>query len=120
FGFGLSYTDFEIDCSDIVKNDTAVTVKADVKNVGKVYGEEVVQVYVSSDNNAVDRPVKLLKGYKRIGVKPNSAETAVIEIDLEDIKFFNPETKSFELDGSYTILIGNSSRNVKEAGKIQF
>ncbi len=120
FGFGLSYTDFEIGSSEITQNNNTITVKAEVKNIGEVYGEEVVQVYVSSNNTAVDRPVKLLKGYKRIGVNANSAQTAVIETELEDIKFFNPETKSFELDKSYTVFIGNSSKNIKEAGKIQF
>ena len=104
----------------LTQNENSITVTADVKNIGEVYGEEIVQVYVSSDNTGVDRPVKLLKGYKRIGVTANSTETATIEIDLEDIKFYNPETKSFELDSSYTILVGNSSRNVKETGKVQF
>ena len=120
FGFGLSYTDFEIGSSEITQNNNTITVKAEVKNIGEVYGEEVVQVYISSNNTAIDRPVKLLKGYKRIGVNANSAQTAVIETELEDIKFFNPETKSFELDKSYTVFIGNSSKNIKEAGKIQF
>ena len=120
FGFGLSYTDFEIGNSKILKNENSITVKTEVKNAVEVYGEEVVQVYVSSNNTSADRPVKLLKSYKRIGVNAASTQTAVIEIDLDDIKFFNPETKSFELDGSYTVLVGNSSRNVKEIGKIEF
>ncbi|MBR2956996.1 MAG: glycoside hydrolase family 3 C-terminal domain-containing protein, partial [Clostridia bacterium] len=120
FGFGLSYTDFEIENAMLTQNENSITVTTDVKNIGDVYGEEIVQVYVSSDNIGVDRPVKLLKGYKRIGVNANSTETATIEISLEDIKFYNPETKSFELDSSYTILVGNSSRNVKEIGKVQF
>ena len=120
FGFGLSYTDFEIGNCEITKNTNSITVKTDVINIGEVYGEEIVQVYVSSNNTNVDRPVKLLKGYKRIGINHASTQTAEIEILLDDIKFYNPETKSFELDSSYTVLIGNSSRNVKEIGKIEF
>ncbi len=120
FGFGLSYTDFAIESTALTQNENTITVTADVKNIGEVYGEEIVQIYVSSDNTAIDRPVKLLKGYKRIGVNANLSESVTIEIDLEDIKFFNPESKSFELDSSYTLLIGNSSRNVKEIGKVQF
>lgn len=120
FGFGLSYTDFAIENTALTQNENTITVTADVKNIGEVYGEEIVQIYVSSDNTAIDRPVKLLKGYKRIGVNSNSSEAVTVEIDLEDIKFFNPESKSFELDSSYTILVGNSSRNVKEISKVQF
>lgn len=120
FGFGLSYTEFEINNTKIDKSENSITVTTDVTNLGDVYGEEVVQVYFSSNNTSIDRPVKLLKGYKRIGVNANSTETAAIEIDIDDIKFFNPESKSFELDSCYTVLIGNSSKNVKELGKIEF
>ena len=120
FGFGLSYTEFEINNTKIDKSENSITVTADVTNLGDVYGEEVVQVYVSSNNTSIDRPVKLLKGYKRIGVNGNFTETVAIEIDIDDIKFFNPESKSFELDSCYTVSIGNSSKNVKVLGKIEF
>ena len=120
FGFGLSYTDFEINSISVTQNETSINVTAEIKNVGSVYGEETVQVYVSSNNTEADRPIKLLKGYKRIGVNSDSTESIIIKVDLEDIKFYNPDTQKFELDNNYTIYVGNSSRNIKEAGIIRF
>ncbi len=120
FGFGLSYTDLQLDNAKVMQDKDNITVTVDVKNAGDIYGEEVVQIYVSSDNTDVDRPVKLLKGYKRVGVNANSVETVEVIIELDDIKFYDPETKSWELDNSYTILVGNNSKDVKEIGKVQF
>ncbi len=120
FGFGLSYTDFEIGDAKVLQGDDCIAVSVDVKNTGDCYGEEVVQIYVSSDCKDKDRPVKLLKGYKRIGVNPLSTATAEISVSVDDIKFYNPETKNWELDKSYTVFAGNSSRNVRTIGKLEF
>lgn len=120
FGFGLSYTGFEFSGGSVEQNENGIKVTLDVKNAGETDGEEVVQVYVSSDNKNEDRPVKLLKGYKRVNVKAGSTVTAEIIVSLDDIKFYNPENKDWKLDGSYTILAGNSSKNVAEIGKITF
>lgn len=120
FGYGLSYADFEIENSSLKQNAEDITVTADIKNIGAVSGDEVVQVYVSSNVTDVDRPVKLLKGYKRASIKAASSETVEIRIALDDIKFYNPDSKSWELDNSYTFFIGNSSKNITEIGKVQF
>ena len=120
FGFGLSYTDFEISNAKVMQNGDAATITVDVKNNGNCYGEEVVQIYVSSDCADKDRPVKLLKGYKRVGVNSGSTVTAEISVCFDDIKFLNPDEKNWELDKSYTVFAGNSSRNVKEIGKLAF
>lgn len=120
FGFGLSYTTFEIKNPRLSKSENQLTVGVDVENTGDCFGDEVVQVYASSNSTQVDRPIKLLKGYKRVGVNGNSAEKVEIHVNFDDIKFYNPDTKTFELDKSYTILVGNSSINVVEAGTIEF
>jgi len=120
FGFGLSYTDFEISNESVIQSGDNIKITVDVKNAGETDGEEVVQAYVSSDNTSEDRPVKLLKGYKRVDVKAGSTATAEITVALDDIKFYNPENKSWELDKSYTILVGNSSKNVAQIGKVTF
>ena len=120
FGFGLSYTDFEIGNAKVTQNGSEATITFDVKNIGRCSGEEIVQIYVSSDCADKDRPVKLLKGYKRVEVNSDSTVTAEIAVSFDDIKFFDPNSKNWELDKSYTVFAGNSSRNVKEIGKLVF
>ncbi len=120
FGFGLSYTRFNLSDISCVKNDDCIKVNVSVSNIGDFDGDEVVQIYVGSNNKDVDRPVKLLKGFKRVSVK--TGETLSVEVcaDIDDIKFYNPEKKDWELDNSYTVYIGTDSKNVKEAGIITF
>ncbi len=119
FGFGLSYTDFEVcDCS-AEKEDNKITVTATVKNIGDVCGDEVVQVYISSENQTEDRPVKLLKGFKRVTVAAGEAVTTKIEIPFDEIKFYDPETGKWKTDEAYYVLIGTSSKNAKRIGEIK-
>lgn len=120
FGYGLSYTDFEIANEKVSQNENAVEVSADIKNIGAVDGDEVLQIYVASENADKDRPVKLLKGFKRVSVKAGESESARVEIDLEDIKFYNAETGDWELDESYIILAGTSCKNAKPIGRVEF
>ena len=120
FGFGLSYTDFEIENASVSQNENGIKVSADVKNIGAVDGDEALQIYVSSENREKDRPVKLLKGFKRVTVKAGDKATVNVEIDLEDIKFYNPETENWEFDSSYTILVGTNSQNAKSIGRVEF
>jgi beta-glucosidase len=91
-----------------------------VSNVGNVSGDEVVQIYISSNNKSEDRPVKLLKGFKRVSVDAGMSVEAEIEIPAEEVKFYDPATKSWKADSSYTVLVGTSSANAKPAGEIRF
>lgn len=118
FGFGLSYTEFKMDNASIDKNEDTVVVQVDVTNTGTVDGEQVVQVYFASENSKKDRPVKLLKGFKRVFVKAGETVTAKIITEIEDIKFYNPENKGWELDESYKVLVGDNSRNIQEIGTV--
>ena len=120
FGYGLSYTDFEIENERVSQTENVVEVSADIKNIGSVDGDEVLQIYVSSENAEQDRPVKLLKGFKRVSVKAGESVSVKVEIDLEDIKFYNAETSEWELDKSYTILAGTNSQNAKPVGRVEF
>ncbi len=120
FGFGLSYTMFEVSDCTAEKSGDKITVTANVKNIGKVSGDEVVQVYVSSNNKDEDRPVKLLKGFKRVSVEAGETVRAEIEVSVDDIKFFDPESSEWKVDESYTVLIGTDSRNAKPIGEISF
>ena len=120
FGFGLSYTEFEIGTPVCEKVNDVIKVKATVKNIGKVDGDEVLQVYIGSDNKDIDRPIKVLKGFKRVSVKAGEALTAEIDVLIDDIKFYNPENGNWKLDESYTVYVGTDSKNVTAIGKISF
>lgn len=120
FGFGLSYTDFEIRNPEAENNDGKITVRAEVANIGKADGDEVLQVYIGSDGAENDRPIKLLKGFKRVSVCAGQSVKAEICVDTEDIKFYNPDLGEWELDRSYTVYLGTSSRNASPVAKIDF
>ena len=120
FGYGLSYTDFEIKNEKISQTGNVIEFSADIENIGSVDGDEVLQIYVSSENTEQDRPVKLLKGFERVSVKAGESVSAKVVINLEDIKFYNAETGEWELDKSYVILSGTNSKNAKAIGRVEF
>lgn len=120
FGYGLSYTEFSIDNADFENDGNIIKVRADVSNQGSVDADEVAQVYVGSENSEKDRPVKLLKGFKRVSVKAGETVKAEIDVEIEDIKFYNPEKGEWELDESYVIYAGSDSRNIIRVATISF
>ncbi|MBQ2904476.1 MAG: fibronectin type III-like domain-contianing protein [Clostridia bacterium] len=120
FGFGLSYTDFSISEPRITKNENSIKVTVEVTNTGDCAGDEVIQVYIGSNNTETDRPVKLLKGFRRISVDAEKTAVAEITVDFDDIKFYNPESGEWMLDKDYTVYTGTSSRNAAYAGIIAF
>ena len=118
FGYGLSYTEFSIDNAEFRHDGDIIKVCADVTNKGATDGDEVVQVYIGSENKEKDRPVKLLKGFQRVSVKAGKTCKAEIDIEVEDMKFYNPEKGDWELDESYTIFVGADSRHVTKVGTV--
>lgn len=120
FGFGLSYTEFEYDNISLTNDGKKITVSVNVNNIGDFDSDEVIQLYIGSNNTSVDRPIKLLKGFRRISVRKGETAVAEVSADIEDIRFYNPETTEWELDASYTVFVGSDSRNVIEAGTIIF
>ena len=120
FGFGLSYTDFELDTLQYEKVGDVIKVRATAKNIGEVDGDEVLQVYIGSDSIEKDRPVKVLKGFKRVSIKAGESITAEVDVLIDDIKFYNPESGNWELDEIYTVYVGTDSKNVTAAGKVTF
>ncbi len=120
FGFGLSYTDFELSDFKAEKDDKKITVDVTVKNIGDVCGDEVVQVYIASKNTEKDRPVKLLKGFNRVAVEAGKSENIKIEVPLDEIRFYAPEKADWETDKAYTVMVGTDSRNAKPVAEIGF
>lgn len=110
YGFGLSYTTFEFNDAEFTVDDKHVTATVKVKNTGEVEGDEVVQLYIGFSNSSVDRPVKSLKGFKRVTLAAGEEKTVEVTAPIEKLKWFNPETDSWELEYmDYEVYIGNSS-----------
>lgn len=91
FGFGLSYTRFEfsaprLDCAEISEEETAI-VSVEVRNVGDRAGAEVVQMYIQDAFASVVRPLRELKGFKKVFLNPNEKRTVSFEIGFEQLRF---------------------------------
>lgn len=110
YGFGLSYTTFDISNAAFKVENDRVIASCDVENTGKVTGDEVIQMYVGFSNSKVDRPVKVLRGFERITLNPGEKQTVEVSCPIEKLKWFNPETNNWELEEmDYEVYIGNSS-----------
>ena len=118
FGFGLSYTSFELSRAKAAKTISAeqplkVTVK--LENTGKMAGAEVVQLYVSENNPTVLRPKKELKAFKKVHLEAGKSTTVTFELKHKDLAFWNDKTHAWEVNkGTYTIHLGNSSANISQ------
>ena len=111
FGFGLSYTDYEYDNLSVKFSEDSIIASIDVSNIGKLAGEEVVQVYVGFEQSNIDRPKKLLKGFRKVLINPDQTKNISIEIPKGELAWYNPETKMWEIeDIKYTIYMGSSSK----------
>ena len=116
FGYGLSYTNFEYGRLNLSKNKIkktkATKVSVKVKNVGDLQGEEVVQLYIKDVESSVKRPLKDLRGIKRISLKPGQSSTITFEITPEDLQYFDTKLhKKIVEPGDFEIGIGPSSNN---------
>lgn len=110
YGYGLSYTTFDISDAEFSTTEDKVTGKVTVENTGDRTGDEVVQLYVGFSNSQVDRPVKLLRGFERVTLEPGKKSIVTISSPIEKLKWFNPETDKWELENmDYEIYIGTSS-----------
>jgi len=117
FGFGLSYTEFEysniILNRNTVTNDDVLVVNVDIKNIGNREGAEVVQLYLRDTESSVDRPLKELKGFRKINLKSGEKQTISFLIENKDLEFFDEEKDSWRSEaGMFEVLIGASSRDI--------
>ena len=113
FGYGLSYTTFEIGkplASEKNWDGTGkLTINVEVENSGDRKGTEVAQLYIRDNYSSVTRPVLELKGYQRVTLEPSEKKTLTFELDNKAFAFYNKEMKYVSEEGDFTILIGNSS-----------
>ena len=113
FGYGLSYTSFEIGkplASEKNWDGTGkLTINVEIENSGDRKGTEVAQLYIRDNYSSVTRPVLELKGYQRVTLEPSEKKTLTFELDNKAFAFYNKEMKYVSEKGDFTILIGNSS-----------
>lgn len=117
FGYGLSYTQFEygnlkLSASKLKGNQT-LQASVTVRNIGRMAGKEVVQLYIRDVVGSVTRPVKELKGFQKIALAPGESKEVVFNITPEDLKFYNYDLARVWEAGEFQIMVGTNSRDVK-------
>ena len=117
FGYGLSYTTFTYSnlrlSKQIITEKDELVIDVDVTNTGKVFGEEVVQMYIGDDVSSVSRPAKELKGFRKIGLQPNEKKVVSFIVKKEDLSFYNQDMKWVAEPGKFTIMVGASSADIR-------
>nr|MDA3879903.1 fibronectin type III-like domain-contianing protein [Prolixibacteraceae bacterium] len=113
FGFGLSYTNFEIGKATLSKStinaNETISINIPVKNTGKRDGTEIVQVYVRKVND-IDGPLKTLKGFQRVGVPAGKAKQTSITLPPSTFEFYDWGQRKMDVTpGEYIVYYGNSS-----------
>jgi beta-glucosidase len=113
FGYGLSYTSFEIRKPSVRVSTGTLTVNAILKNTGKLAGADVVQVYVGFKTTPDGYPVKELKAFKRINLKPGGASGVSLQIPVKDLAHWDTSGHQWRVTkGDYVAYVGDSSRSV--------
>ncbi len=118
FGYGLSYTTFEISNPRADKRemtaDGKLTVTVDVRNTGSVAGAEVLQLYISDSKSSQPRPVKELKGFKKVSLAPGEKQQVDFTIDRSALSFYDETTGDWTAEpGEFVVTVNNSSAPTK-------
>jgi len=111
FGYGLSYTTFEysnLHLNETSGTDEPVNVTVEVKNTGKVDGEEVVQIYVSNKTAKSEVPIVALKGFQRINLKKGEQKTVTFKLNPEDFSITNSDAKQIAEPGTFDIAVSGA------------
>jgi len=127
FGFGLSYTTFKYDnlvikpATNATQNDSSrhFEVAFDVTNTGKVEGSDVAQVYVGDKHAKVPRPMKELKGFTKVRLKPGETKRVSVILDNRALSYFDINNKQWLAEpGEFDVLVGRSSQDIALHGKL--
>lgn len=117
FGYGLSYTSFSYSNLDVRVDDrknVKVTVRFSVRNEGSREGDEVVQLYVSDPKSGEPRPVKELKGFDKVHLKPGETKTVTLHLTRDDFMYFSGKKRKWVFEkGDYIIRVGASSQDIR-------
>lgn len=115
FGFGLSYTTFEMGKPSVKANGKSIEVSVTVKNTGKVAGKQVAQVYVTAPNGAYEKPAKELKAFgKTRELKPGESQTLKMTLEKRDLASFDEANSQWKVDaGNYLFQVGTDVESIK-------
>jgi beta-glucosidase len=124
FGHGLSYTTFKYSKLKLVKGsdgkEPVVSVQFNVANTGKKEGSEVAQVYVQEAQPSLPRPMKELKGFEKVTLKPGETKTISIPLDSRAFAYYAPDKHGWVVDaGDYKLVVGSSSRDIRLNGEFK-
>jgi beta-glucosidase len=124
FGHGLSYTEFRYRNLQVTPNHVPangrLTVSVEVENTGKLAGDEVVQLYIHQAKSSVERPLKELRGFERVSLKPGEKKAVSIALAADQLAFYNIETHGFVVEpGTFDLLVGSSSRDIRTKGQLE-
>lgn len=121
FGHGLSYTRFVFDNLQIAPNQVGsegkVSISVEVKNVGEREGDEVVQLYLHDVLSSITRPVKELKGFKRITLQPGEKKTVTFTLVVSQLGLYNQDMAFVVEPGAVEVMVGSSSEDIRLTGK---
>ena len=117
FGFGLSYTQFEysglkISQKELSETDT-IKLSVNVKNIGKLAGKEVIQVYINDKVSSVTTPVKVLKAFKKVGIAPGETVTANFSIPCKELGLWDVNMDYVVEPGEFEIMAGASAEDIR-------
>jgi beta-glucosidase len=123
FGHGLSYTLFEYGELSIdqkqAKVGESVDISLKVRNVGKVMGDEVVQLYIRDEYASMPRPIKELKGYQRVNLMPNEEQTITFHLPVDQLAFYDADLKLCVEAGKIHVMLGSSSEDIRLRGEFE-
>ncbi len=124
FGHGLSYTTFDysdIAVSNANTTDGNITVTATITNTGKVFGKEVVELYISKKDSKIVRAMQELKGYEKVALNAGESKQVSITLDSRAFAYYNTDTASWAVEsGAYEIKLGASSRDIRLSTTINY
>lgn len=116
FGYGLTYTDFEYSnlrlSKNIIKSDEEIIAYVDVKNIGNNVGEEVVQMYINDCFSSVVKPIKELKGFKKIALNPGETKTVLFTIGNEAMRTLDSSLNWVVEPGDFEVQIGKNAADI--------
>jgi beta-glucosidase len=119
FGYGLSYTKFQLSnlrlSAQSIPANGRLTASVDVENVGQRTGDEVVQLYIRDVASSVTRPVKELKGFERVTLRPGAKRSVTFRLGPQELGFYNREMRFVVEPGEFKVFAGNSSQDGLEA-----
>jgi beta-glucosidase len=120
FGFGLSYTTFEMKSLKPIMAGDQMSVSVDVTNTGSREGATIAELYVRPPaNQSVDRPAQELKGFARVELKPGETKTVTIPLNARSFSYWDVDSHDWKaLAGEYEIAIGQSSRDIQATTRV--